>query len=155
MVTSLGVAALLGILGTLAAVLWTRVLALGGAPGSLLTGLGTRFGKRPLVAIGAFLSFAVEVYLVLTFAALVIRAIQAVLIPRPDLPPWPLWIAGFYLATAPVLFGGRDAPGAAARDATDVAFAFALPLAGIGFCALALWPDLLEAGWGWVPSFRL
>jgi hypothetical protein len=59
------------------------------------------------------------------------------------------------LATAPVLFGGRDAPGPIARDASDTAFDLALPLAAIGFWVLVLWPQLLKAGWPWLPSFTL
>ena len=130
MLTSLGVAGLLGIIGTFAAVLWTAVLGVGGAPGSALAVLGTRSGKRrPHHESGTFVSFLVESYLLLAFAGLVIRFVDGFLATRPAAPAWPLWIVGWYLATAPVLFGGRSTPGAAARDATDTAFAFALPVA--------------------------
>ena len=110
MLTSLGVAALLGILGTFAAVLYAVVLAFGGAPGSVSPILGTRYGKRGLITTGTALSFLVESYLLLTFAAFVVRFVDAFLTPRPDAPAWPLWIVGWYLATAPVLFGGRACP---------------------------------------------
>ena len=80
MLTSLGVAGLLGIIGTFAAVLWTVVLAAGGAPGAALTRLGSR--------------------------GLVIRFVEGFLSTRPA-PAWPLWIVGWYLASAPVLFGAR------------------------------------------------
>jgi hypothetical protein len=154
MLTSLGVAGLLGILGTFAAVLYTVVLAFGGAPGSVLTILGSRYGKRGLIATGTALSFLVESYLLLAFAALVVRFVDAFLTPRPYAPAWPLWIVGWYLATAPVLFGGKRAPGAAARDAADTAFAFALPVAAIGFWVFVMWRPVLEWGWGWIPEFQ-
>ena len=154
MLTSLGVAALLGILGTFAAALWTVVLKIAGTPGSALAFLGTRRGWRGLVNGGTALSFLIESYLLLAFAGLVIRFVQAFLEPRPHAPAWPLWLVGWYLATAPVLFGGRETQGTDARDATDTAFAFALPVAAFGFWVFVLWPEALEWGWGWLPRFR-
>jgi hypothetical protein len=154
MLTSLGVAGLLGIVGTFAAVLWTVVLGVGGAPGSALAVLGTRYGKHGLITLGTFLSFVVESYLLLAFAGLVIRFVDGFLASRPNAPAWPLWIVGWYLATAPVLFGGRSTPGAAARDATDTAFAFALPVAAFGFWVFVIWREVLEWGWGWLPELR-
>jgi hypothetical protein len=154
MLTSLGVAGLLGIVGTFAAVLYTVVLAFAGAPGSALTILGTRYRRQALVSAGALLSFLVESYLLLVFAALVVRFVDGFLVERPWAPAWPLWIVGWYLATAPVLFGGRRMPGAAARDATDTAFAFELPISALGFWAFVLWPSALEWGWGWIPALR-
>ena len=151
MLTSLGVAGFLGIVGTFAAVLWTAVLGVGGAPGSALAVLGTRHGMHGLITMGAVLSFVVESYLLLAFAALVVRFVDGFLAARPTAPAWPLWIVGWYLATAPVLFGGRSTPGAAARDATDTAFAFALPVAGLGFWVFVIWRQVLEWGWGWLP----
>ncbi len=155
MLTSLGVAGLLGILGTFAAVLWTAVLGVGGAPGSALAVLGTRYGKRTLITAGTAVSFVLESYLLLVFAALVIRVVDGFLVARPGAPAWPLWLVGWYLATAPVLFGGRSTPGAAARDATDTAFAFALPVTAFGFWVFVLWRAVLEWGWGWLPELRI
>jgi hypothetical protein len=152
MLTSLGVAGLLGIVGTLAAVLWTVVLGVGGAPGSVLAVLGTRYHKRALITVGTFVSFIVESYLLLAFAGLVVRFVDGFLANRPEAPAWPLWIVGWYLATAPVLFGGRGTPGADARDATDAAFAFALPVAAFGFWVFVIWREVLEWGWGWLPE---
>ena len=154
MLTSLGVAGLLGIIGTFAAVLWTVVLGVAGRPGSALAVVGTRRGMRALITIGTFLSFAFEAYLLLAFAGLVIRFVDGFLESRPNAPAWPLWLVGWYLATAAVLFGGRSSPGAAARDATDTAFAFALPVAGFGFWVFVLWRRALEWGWGWLPELR-
>lgn len=154
MLTSLGFAALLGITGTFLAVLWTFVLKVGALPGSALAATGTRHGKRALATAGVVLAFVSDAYLVLTFAAIVVRAIYAFLDPRPAIPPWPLWLAGWYLATAPVLFGGRESPGTAARDATDTAFTYALPFAGLGYWTFVLWPAVLEWGWGWLPHVR-
>ena len=154
MLTSLGVAGLLGIIGTFAAVLWTVVLGVAGRPGSALAVLGIRHGMRVLITIGTFLSFAVESYLLLAFGGLVIRFVDGFLESRPNAPAWPLWLVGWYLATAPVLFGGRSSPGAVARDATDTAFAFALPVAGFGFWVFVLWRRVLEWGWGWLPELR-
>jgi hypothetical protein len=155
MLTSLGVAGLLGIVGTFAAVLYTVVLAFAGAPGSALTILGTRHRKHGLVTAGTLLSFLVESYLLLAFAALVVRFVDGFLLQRPWAPAWPLWIVGWYLATAPVLFGGRGMPGAAARDASDTAFAFELPISALGFWVFVVWPAVLDWGWGWIPPFRL
>lgn len=155
MLTSLGFAGLAAITGTFAAVLWTLVLKVGSVPGSALAMAGTRHEKRGLVTAGVALAFLVEAYLVLTFAACVVRAVHAFLDSRPGIPGWPLWLVGWYLATAPVLFGGRDAPGSAARDATDIAFSFALPLAGLGYWALVIWPVVLDWGWGWLPRVSL
>jgi hypothetical protein len=155
MLASLGFAGLLGILGTFAAVLWTVVLGIGGVPGSALAVLGTRYGKAPLVRIGTGLTFLLEAYLLLAFAGLVTRFVEAFLVPRPHAPAWPLWLVGWYLATAPVLFGGRNAPGPMARDAADTAFHLALPLAAVGFWVFVLWPESLEVGWPWLPSFTL
>ena len=154
MLTSLGVAALLGILGTFAAVIWTVVLRIGGAPGSAIAVLGTLRERRGLVNAGVALSFLIESYLLLAFAGAVIRFVQAFLESRPQAPAWPLWMVGWYLATAPVLFGGRESRGPVARDATDTAFTFALPLATFGFWVFVLWPDVLEWGWGWLPRLR-
>jgi hypothetical protein len=155
MLTSLGVAGLLGILGTFAAVLWTVVLGVGGAPGSALAVLGTRYGKPTLITVGTVISFILESYLLLVFAALVIRVVDGFLSARPTAPAWPLWLVGWYLATAPVLFGGRSTPSAAARDANDTAFAFALPVAGFGFWVFVLWRAALEWGWGWLPRLHV
>ena len=154
MLTSLGVAGLLGIVGTFAAVLYTVVLAFGGAPGSALAILGTRYRKRGLITAGTVLSFLIESYLLLAFAALVVRFVEAFLAARPNAPGWPLWVVGWYLATAPVLFGGRGVPGAAARDAADTAFTFALPVAALGYWVFVTWRLVLEWGWGWIPPLR-
>ena len=154
MLTSLGAAGLLGILGTLAAVLYTVVLAFGGAPGSALSILGNRYGNRGLIRAGKALSFVAESYLLLAFAALVVRFVEAFLVARPYAPAWPLWLVGWYLATAPVLFGGRGAPGAAGRQAADTAFAVELPVAALGFWVFVLWRGVLHWGWGWIPPLR-
>jgi hypothetical protein len=155
MLTSLGVAGLLAIVGTIAAVLWTLVLGIGGAPGTALALLGTRRRRRSLVTTGTAVSFLIESYLLLAFAALVIRFVDGFLAGRPGAPAWPLWLVGWYLATAPALFGGRVAAGSDARDATDTAFAFALPVAGFGFWVFVIWPQVLEWGWGWLPEISL
>ena len=155
MLTSLGVAGLLGIVGTFAAVLWTVVLGVAGAPGSVLTGLGTRYGKRSLINVGTALSFVIESYLLLAFAGLVIRFVEGFLSTRPAAPAWPLWIVGWYLATAPVLFGGRGTPVAEAGDGADAAFALALPVAAAGFWVFVVWRRVLDLGWGWLPEIRL
>lgn len=154
MLTSLGVAALVGILGTFAAVAWTLVLRLAALPGSTLEGIGTRSGRVGVARSGVVLTFLLDAFLLLTFAALVVHAIHILLHHNPIVPSWPLWAAGSYLAVAPVLFGGKHLSGAAARDATDTAFAFTLPLAGLGYWAFVVWPEVLEWGWGWLPNVR-
>jgi hypothetical protein len=153
MLTSLGLAALFGILGTLAAVLWTYLLRLAGLPGAGIARAGTRYEKTSVVRGGIGLTFLIDAFLVLTFAALVVRTLHSLLESRP-VPAWPLWIAGWYVATAPVLFGGRHLPGAEARDASDIAFAIALPMVGLAYWAFVRWPAVLEWGWSWVPTIR-
>ena len=152
MLTSLGFASLLGILGTFAAALWSAVVALGGAPGSALAVAGTRYAKPRLVTLGSVFSFLLEAYLLLAFGGWVTRFVRGFLEPRPLLPAWPLWLVGWYLATAPVLFSGRDAPGPQARDERDTAFALALLLAALGYWLFVRWPGVLEAAWPWLPS---
>ena len=92
MLTSFGVAGLLGIIGTFAAVLWTVVLGVGGAPGAALAKLGTRYDKGALISVGTFVSFLIESDLLLAFAGLVIRFVEGFLSTRPTAPAWPLWI---------------------------------------------------------------
>ena len=154
MVASLGLAALFGILGTIAAVMWTYLLRVAGLPGAAIARAGSRYEKSALVKSGLALTFLIDAFLILTFTALVIRTIHGFLESRGGMPQWPLWIAGWYLATAPVLFGGKHLPGAAARDASDTAFALALPLSGLAYWAFVLWPAVMEWGWSWVPIIR-
>lgn len=155
MLSSLGVAGLLGILGTFAAVLWTYALRVGAYPGSALVFWGTRRSKRWLVHLGTAMVFLVEGYLLLAFAAMVTRVVRGYLLSRPEALAWPLWLVGWYVAAAPLLFSGRDPPGASARDAADVAVSVALPLVMVGYWVFVLWPTVLEAGWGWLPVVRL
>ena len=135
-----------------------------GAAGRVLRKPSTKRMTRPAKASRRYDSIRKETkvlrrriasYLLLAFAGLVIRFVEGFLSTRPAVPAWPLWIVGWYLATAPVLFGGRGVPGAAARDATDTAFAFALPVAAAGFWVFVLWRRVLELGWGWLPELRL
>jgi hypothetical protein len=154
MLTSLGLAALLGILGTFVAVLCAWLLRIAGMPGAAIVGMGTRYHKPSLERIGLALTFLIDAFLIFTFAALVVHTVHAMVEVRQALPAWPLWIVGWYLATAPVLFGGRHLPGAAARDASDTAFAIALPMVGLAYWAFVRWPGVMEWGWSWVPTIR-
>jgi hypothetical protein len=90
--SSLGVAGLLGIIGTFAAVLWTYALRLGAYPGSAVVLWGTRRDNPWLVHLGTALSFVAEGYLLLAFAAMVIRVIRGYLLSRPEALAWPLWL---------------------------------------------------------------
>ena len=154
MLSSLGAAALFGILGTFVAVLCTFLIKVAGLPGNVLVRAGTRAGKTPLVRSGIALTFLLDAFLVLSFAALVVRTIHAMLVSRQGQPAWPLWLVGWYVATAPVLFGGKHLPGAAARDASDVAFALALPMVGLAYWAFVRWPAAMDWGWSWIPLGR-
>lgn len=154
MLSSLGVAALFGILGTFVAVLCTFLIKVAGLPGNVLVRAGTRSGKTPVVRSGIALTFLLDAFLVLAFAALVVRTIHAMLESRHGQPAWPLWLVGWYVATAPVLFGGKHLPGAAARDASDVAFALALPMVGLAYWAFVRWPSAMDWGWSWIPVVR-
>jgi hypothetical protein len=155
MLSSLGVAGLLAIIATLAAVLWTYALRLGAYPGSVLVLWGTRRDQRWLIRLGTGIAFLMEGYLLLAFAAMVIRVVRGYLLSRPEALAWPLWLVGWYLSAAPLLFSGRDPPGASARDAADIAVSAALPLVLVGYWVLVVWPVVLEAGWGWLPVVRL
>jgi hypothetical protein len=77
--------------------------------------------------------------------------VQSFLTDHPSAPAWPLWIVGWYLATAPVLFGARTSREGAGRQANDTALTFALPASALGFWVFVLWPAVVEWGWGWVP----
>ena len=154
MLTSLGLAALFGILGTFAAVAGTFLLKLAGLPGAAIARVGTRSGRTSVIRSGITLTFLIDAFLVLTFAALVVRTIHALLESRSGLPAWPLWIVGWYVATAPVLFGGKHRPGATARDASDIAFALALPMIGLAYWVFVRWPGVMDWGWSWVPTVR-
>jgi hypothetical protein len=155
MLSSLGLAGLLGILGTFAAVLWTQLLRLGAYPGSALVMWGTRGNRKWLVHMGTALAILLESYLLLTFAALVTLVVRAYLASRPDALAWPLWLAGWYVAAAPLLFSGRDPPCTSARDAADTATRAELPLVMLGYWVFVIWPPVMEAGWGWIPGLRL
>jgi hypothetical protein len=155
MLSSLGVAGFLGILGSFAAVLWIYVLRLGAWPGSALVLWGSRRDTRWLIHLGTAVIFAVESYLLLTFTALVIRTVRAYLGAHPDAVVWPLWLVGCYVTCAPLLFSGRDPPGALARDAADIAVRVALPLVLVAYGIFVSWPEVLEAGWAWLPELRL
>lgn len=155
MLSSLGVAGLLGIIGTFAAVLWTYALRLGAYPGAALVLLGSRREQQWLIRLGTAVVFLAECYLLLAFAAMVIRIVRGYLLSRPGSAAWPLWLVGWYVAAAPLLFSGRDPPGALARDAADVAARVALPIVVVGYWVFVVWPAALEAGWGWLPVVRL
>ena len=155
MLASLGFAALFGIVGTFAAILWAAVIAVAGVPGSSLMRLGTRHHRRSVISAGTVLSSTIELYLLLAFAGVASRFVAAFLLARPALPGWPLWITGWYLATAPVLFSGWNLPGAQARDERDVALGVALPAAALGYWLFVTWPGVLAVGWPWIPVFKL
>ena len=155
MLSSLGAAGLLGIIGTFAAVLWTYALRLGAGPGAALVLLGSRRERQWLVRLGTGVVFLVEGYLLLAFAVMVTRVVRGYLLSRPGAVAWPLWLVGWYLAAAPLLFSGRDPPGALARDAADVATRVALPIVTVAYWVFVVWPAVLEAGWGWIPAVRL
>ena len=57
MLSSLGLAALFGIVGTFVAALWTFLLRMAGLPGGIVVRAGTRAGKTPVVRSGLALTF--------------------------------------------------------------------------------------------------
>jgi hypothetical protein len=63
--SGLGFAGLLAILGTFAGVLWTLVLGVGGAPGSALANPGVRYESRTVVRTGTAITFLADAYLLL------------------------------------------------------------------------------------------
>jgi hypothetical protein len=154
MLSGLGLAAIFGILGTFAAAMWTYLLKAAGLPGAAMVRAGNRSGKKWAVRAGLAFTYLIDSVLVITFAAFVVRTLHAMLASRPGVPAWPLWIVGWYVATAPVLFGGKHLPGAEARDVSDRAFALALPMVGLAYWAFVRWPIVLEWGWSWIPTVR-
>lgn len=151
MLTSLGSAALLGIVGTLLAVVWGTIVRYAGTPAALLAEAGAQRERRWWISTGTALAFLVEAYLILAFGALVTWWIRGFLAERPEVPGWPLWAVGWYLASAPVLFAGKDPGSSAVRDAQDTAFNLALPVAGVGYWVFVFWPKVAAAGWPWLP----
>jgi hypothetical protein len=152
MLTGLGFAALIGIIGTFAGILWAGVVVLAGLPGSSLVRTGTRYRKPAVISAGSVLTAIVELYLLLAFAGATSGFVAEFLAQRPALPAWPLWLAGWYLATTPVLFSGWNAPGAQARDERDLASSIALPVAAVGYWVFVAWPRVFATGWPWVPG---
>jgi hypothetical protein len=155
MLTSLGFAGLLGILGTFAAVLWTILVRAAGTPAFALASVSTRYGRPGLVRAGTVLGLVVESYVVLAFGGLTSRFVLGTLHSRPGLSAWPLWLVGWYLAMAPVLFAGRDVPGTQVRDEQDVASGIALALTAVAYWVFVLWPNVLAVGWPWLPGVAI
>jgi hypothetical protein len=150
--TGLGFAALVGILGTFAGVLWARIIALAALPGFALMRAGTRTGKSVVVSAGTVLASLVELYLLLAFAGGISSLIAELVRRRPEILAWPLWIVGWYLAMSPVLFSGWNVPGAQVRDERDVALGIALPAAAVGYWIFVAWPQVFGAVWPWIPT---
>jgi len=150
--TSLGFAALIGILGTFAGVLWAGIITFAALPGFALMRAGTRAGKRALISAGTVLASVVELYLLLAFAGATSSFVAEFLHRRPGIPAWPHWIVGWYLAISPVLFSGWNLPGAQVRDERDAAGRIALPAAAVGYWIFVVWPQVFRAVWPWVPN---
>jgi hypothetical protein len=150
--TSLGFAALLGILGTFAGVLWAGIIALAAMPGLVLMRVGTRADKSGVISAGTVLASVVELYLLLAFAGAISSLVTETLHRRPALPAWPLWLVGWYLAISPVLFSGWNISGAQVRDERDVALGISLPLAAVSYWVFVVWPPVFAAVWPWVPK---
>jgi len=151
MLTGLGFAALIAIIGTFAGILWAGVVALSGVPGGSLVRLGTRHRRPAVISAGSVLTAIVEFYLLLAFAGATSTFVTNLLVRRTALPAWPFWLVGWYLATTPVLFSGWNAPGTRARDERDLVSRIALPVAAVGYWIFVLWPRVLGMGWPWVP----
>lgn len=150
MLTSLGAAILLGVLGTIAAVAWAMVVRWAGAPAAWLAASSERRGRLRWVAPFTSLGLAVEIYLLLGFGGAVVLTVRRILVEWPEMPAWPLWLAGWYLAAAPVLFAGKAAGSVAVRDAQDTATNVALPASGLVYWLFVAWPILIRLGWPWL-----
>jgi hypothetical protein len=149
---SFGFAVLVALVGTAVAAVWTWVMGLAGAPGGRLSVAGARRSRGAVVLVGALLTFLAQTYLALAFAGAVARWVSGHQTIHPMRPVWPLWLVGWYLASAPALFAARDRAKAMAHHIRPRLATATLYLAALAFWLFVRWPGLFDRGWAWVPA---
>lgn len=144
-------AILLAILGTLVAALWTFAVGLGGAPGGMLTELALRRQEERLIPTwGLVLTVLGQTYVALAFVAFTLQTTQSRLAGQSGFGVQVAWLVTFFVAIAPATIALRDA----ARERRKVqhgATVFTAPLVALGFFVFLFAPNVMHAGWGWVP----
>lgn len=155
MLRSLGTAAVLAVVGTVAAIVWAFVIGLVGVPGVRLAGAGRRRGRTALVGAGSVLTLLSQGYLALAFTGFVALGLGEWLGSRPHLVAWPFWLVGTYLAAAPPLYAPRDDSRDIQGRERGAELLVLVLLAGLAFWAFVRWPAVFGAGWPWVPTLEL
>lgn len=150
--SAIAYAILLGFGGASLAVIWRFALSLGGAPGTLATAAAMRIGKSTAVwAAGVLATLAGQLYVSLSFVAIVLETTETVLANSTGFGRSIAWVVTFLVAAAPAFIALADAARAEPKTVQHAAAALTAPLTTVGFFIFLLAPDVLEAGWGWVP----
>ena len=151
---TLGFALLLGFVGIFVAAIYTFIIGLAGAPGSLLSDAAAKRSPDGVTPIwGLFLTIAGQLYASLAFVALVIHFVEAHLRGATEPGKWIIWGIAFFVANAPPIIALKDAAKAERRNIQHSAITFTAPLTAVGFFLFLFFPTIMNAGWGWVPKF--
>lgn len=146
---AIGYAILLGFGGTLAAVIWTFVLGIAGAPGALLTaGVMRRTGATAIPTWGLLITAAGQLYVSLAFAAFVMQTTSSVLADSGGLGKWVAWLVTFFVATSPGFMALKDAARHEEKNVQHFAPTFTAPLTVVRFFVFFFAPSIREAAWG-------
>lgn len=150
----LGLALLLGMVGTWAAAMYTIVLGFAGTPGAFI---GWQVKGREPGAIRFGLSLIVttagQLAAALVWAAFIALTVRSWVGEANGLGKWVLWTVAFSVACAPATLALKEAAQTADKNPQHHATLFTAPLTAIGMCIMAFSPALVERWWGWVPHF--
>ena len=155
MLRSLGIAAVIAILGTVAGVILARILGWLRLPGILIARPEQTDRPPGDRAAGAIVMLVVQAVPLLLYGAWLARSLRMFLAGNPGLPVWPLLLTGWYLAAAPTLFLTATARDEAARKLQRGVAAWLLPLALAAYWAFVLWPALGDPWITWLPNWPL
>jgi hypothetical protein len=149
----MGFALLFGFGGIIAAVFYTFVLGFAGMPGALLSIAAAKRSSDGITPLwGLFLTVAGQLYASMVFVTLVIHFVEARLSSATGFGKWIVWIIAFFVAVAPASIALKDAARAERRNVQHHATTLTAPLTVLGFFLFKLFPALMNAGWGWIPS---
>jgi hypothetical protein len=153
---AIGLAILVGFIGTLAAALYTFVIGLAGAPAALLTAAMMERKRRApnqVPPLGIVITVASQLYVSLVFVAFVVVSIRSLLGTTSGIASWLVWLVAWWVASAPTSFAMRDAARVEVKNVQHWSMALTSPLTKVAFWLFVLLPSSMELGWGWVPHF--